>query len=41
MACLDNTFVVLSFCFSTPSFYAHCFLWFSLPLLFSCLFLCC
>ena len=32
MACLDNASVVLSFCLSPPSFYAHCFLGFSLPL---------
>jgi len=32
MACLDNASVVLSFCLSPPSFYAHCFLWFYLPL---------
>ena len=40
MACLDNASVVLCFCLSPPSFYAHCFLWFSLPF-FSPVFLVC
>ena len=40
MACLDNASVVLCFCLSPPSFYAHCFLWFSLPF-FSLVFLVC